>query len=243
MSTTLLSFSSDNGIALGTSNPISNCILSVKPLVLQSQNLIDNTSESAKNGEAQLIFTDSNNNRIGWFGEYFFGNEYQALSMFAQREISDTDYFNGFYLGIDFNGNPSITFHSLECKKAWQQALQPDILYDVTTLADMTLPITLSASAANYDHMRIYYSNSMVVSSVDVFNPNGKTIDLFNGGTGNDSGLFWPQATQVRIQDNIIRVDGDNGTNTYYMDTSSSTATTRTTTCRSTIYIYCVEAW
>ena len=38
--------------------------------------------------------------------------------MFAQRNINNTDYFNGLYLGINSSGKPVNTMHSKECTKA-----------------------------------------------------------------------------------------------------------------------------
>lgn len=237
----ILTFSTNNKIIIGNSDiGLSNSISSIKPINLQSTNLLNNTPEDGVNGKAQLIFTDSEDNTIGWFGEHFFSNEYQAISMFAQRNIDNIDYFNGFYLGINSSGKPVNTMHNKECIKAWRTALAPDVLFNTTSLTN-AFPITLSSSAANYNHMRIYYSNSNVVSSVDVFNPNGKMIDLFFGGTANNGGIYWPQATQIQITGTQIIIAGTD--NKYYMDTASSTTTTRTTTLRSTIYIYRVEAW
>ncbi len=244
MSTTLLKLSSNNGISIGTSSPISNQIVSTKPLNLQSNNLLNNKLEQELDGKNQLIFTDSEGETIGWFGEHFYDNEYQALSMFSKRNISGTDYYNGFYLGINSNGNPVVTMYDEDCRKAWRSALVPDRLYYDASFPKV-FPITLNSSAANYSHMRIYYANSSgVCSSVDVINPNGKDVDMFNGGTGNNNGLFYPQATSVHIEDTTIRISGFNdNVYTYYMDTSESTATKRTTTLRLAVYIYCVEAW
>lgn len=239
MSVQLLNFS-PNSISIGTSNSVSNSILTTKSLNIQSNNLTNNSPLNDLNGE-QLIFTDSNNETIGWFGEQFYDNEYQGLSMFSKRKINDEDYYNGFYLWVNSKGNPVITMHSPDCKRAWQKALNPDVLYKLSSGGTMSFPVNLNASAANYKHMRIYYSNTLVCSSVDIINPNGKDIDMFIGGTGNDSGLFWPQATSVHIEESQIRIAGTEPK--YYMDTSSSTASQRTTTLRLAVYIYCVEAW
>lgn len=240
MSTTLLKFSSDNGISIGTSNPISNQIISTKPLNLQSSNLLNKKPEQALSGEAQLNFTDSENNIIGWIGQHFFSNEYQALSLFTQRTIDEIDYYNGFYLSVNSNGNPVVVMHNDDCKKAWQTALQPDVLFNTASLTQ-AFPITLSASAANYDHMRIYFSNTNVVSSIDVIKPNGKQADLFIGGTGNNGGIYWPQTTQISINGTQIVIAGSG--NAYYMNTKTSTTTVRTTYLNSVIHIYRVEAW
>ncbi len=242
MGTSIINFlPSNSSIAIGTTiTPSSNNILSAKILNLQSNNLTNDSPQNGVSGISQLIFSDSNNDTLGWIGEHTWSNEYQGLSMFAQRNISGVDYFNGFYLGVNSEGKPVNTMHSKECTKAWRSALAPDVLFNTTSLT-ASWPITLSASSQNYKHMRVYYSNSIVVSSVDIYEPYQKTVDLFNGGTGNNGGLFYPQATQIYIEDLSIRIAGTDSK--YYMDTSSSTTTQRTTTLRSTIYIYRVEAW
>lgn len=242
MGTPILTFSTDNKIIIGNSNiGFSNSISSIKPINLQSTNLLNNTPEDNVNGKAQLIFTDSEDNTIGWVGEHFLSNEYQAISMFAQRNIDNIDYFNGFYLGINSSGKPAVVMHNNDCKKAWQTALQPDVLYYDAAFSKV-YPITLSSSAANYNHMRIYYANnSGVCSSVDIINPNGKQVDLFIGGTANNGGIYWPQATQISINGTQIVIAGSG--NAYYMDTKTSTTTVRTTYLNSVIYIYRVEAW
>lgn len=55
---------------------------------------------------------------------------------------------------------------------------KPTQLYNNTTGSNGT--ITLSSSAANFNHMRIYYKHSSdnTYSSVDVYSPNGKTVLL-----------------------------------------------------------------
>lgn len=55
---------------------------------------------------------------------------------------------------------------------------KPTQLYNSTTGSNET--ITLSSSAANYNHMRIYYKHSsdVVYCSVDVFSPDGKKVML-----------------------------------------------------------------
>lgn len=241
MGTSIINFLSNNSITIGTTiTPDSNNILSTKILNLQSNNITNNSSQNGLNGTTQLIFSDSNNDVIGWVGEHTWNNEYQGLSIFNQRSINDTNYYNGIYLGINSEGKPVNTMHSKECKKTWRSALAPDVLYNTTAL-NASWPISLSASSQNYNHMRIYYSNSAVVSSVDVYEPYNKMVDLFNGGTGNNGGLFYPQDTQIQILDTQIIIAGSG--NKYYMNTSTSTTTKRTTTLASTIFIYRVEAW
>lgn len=54
---------------------------------------------------------------------------------------------------------------------------KPDVLYNNPTGGSGTL--TLSRSIADYDHMRIYYGFDVYArSSVDVYDPNGKQVNL-----------------------------------------------------------------
>lgn len=244
----LINFSSDKGIAIGTSpiavnnTEIFPNILSVKTLNLQSNNLVNNSSQSDADGNNQLILTDSNNKTIGCFGNHFYDNKYQALSMFSKKETDSEEYYNGLHLGIDSNGNPVVTMRTPACKKAWHTALEPNVLYDYGG-GTLAYPITLSASAANYEHMRIYYSDTLICSSVDVINPNGKSIDLFLGAPGNDSGFYYPKATQVEVHETTLRIAGDSPNYTYYMDTQGASSTVRTTYYHLSVYVYRVEAW
>lgn len=58
-----------------------------------------------------------------------------------------------------------------------QLSLAPDVLFNGTGTKET---VTLSASAANYDHMRIYFRHmdDDFYGSVDVYSPNGKTVQL-----------------------------------------------------------------
>lgn len=134
------------------------------------------------------------------------------------------------------NGNVTLDATS---KQAWLTALAPDVLYNNTSGTNST--ITLSSSAANYDHMTIYYKygSSDVYSSVDLYEPDGKNVNLFIGGTGNDTGYFWPTGWDITISGASITT---RATNRYYAATSV-TANSVTTSKTNALVITRVEAW
>ena len=69
-------------------------------------------------------------------------------------------------------------------KTAWRTALAPDVLYEHafptgTGVTAAATSITLSASAADYSYLRIIYTNNAeLYSSVEVYQPNGKSVVL-----------------------------------------------------------------
>ena len=125
-----------------------------------------------------------------------------------------------------------------ETKKAWRVALAPKILFS----GDSNGIITLSESAANYSHMRIYYrvyNDANGYRSVKIFEPNGKNVNLFAGETGYDNGYFWPAGRDITINGTSITT---RETNRYYA-ASSVSASSRTTAKTNYVYITCVEVW
>ena len=91
-------------------------------------------------------------------------------------------------------------------------ALVPTQLYNNTSGSNGT--ITLSASAASYTHMRIYYKSTddatHQLSSVDVYQPNGKVV-ILSCVDGWKSGNTWFQSRLVKINGtSIATYDGDN---------------------------------
>ena len=106
------------------------------------------------------------------------------------------------------------------------------VLYNSTN--GTTGTVSLSASAANYNHMRIYFranDGNNQVNSVDVYSPNGKTASLSLVSPDNNG--IWVNGAQVAISGtSITRTSNKNahiGTN--------QTSTTQV------IMIIRVEAW
>lgn len=114
-------------------------------------------------------------------------------------------------------------------------------LYNNTSGSNGT--ITLSASAANYNHIRIYFygkskaSSALVrYDSVDVYSPNGKGAQLSVTGQ-TVSGI-----QQVVFHTRFVTISGSSITNTSYCSASIDGAGT---TCNKNneVYITRVEGW
>lgn len=108
------------------------------------------------------------------------------------------------------------------------------VLYNNSTGTDGT--VSLSASAANYNHMRIYFKKngeSNACASTDVYSPNGKHVALV--GANYDSGT-------VQVHFKIVSISGTSITKLkagyFNAGDSSSSGTNEVNT-----YIYRVEAW
>ncbi len=115
----------------------------------------------------------------------------------------------------------------------------PVQLYNNTSGSNGT--ITLSASAANYTHMRIYYKSTddatHHLSSVDVYSPNG-TVVVLSCVDGWKSGNTWIQSRLVKINGTSIATFDGNNTHAAVLangNTQSSVA--------NYIYILRVEGW
>lgn len=112
-----------------------------------------------------------------------------------------------------------------------------DVLYDNETGDEGT--ITLSASAENYDHMVIYFTNRSVCGSVEVYKPNGKNANLFIGGTTQAGGVLWPLGRDISISGSTITTRDS----VRYYGAQSATSTGYTLQNANVMYIYRVEAW
>lgn len=108
------------------------------------------------------------------------------------------------------------------------------VLYNNSTGTDGT--VTLSASAANYNHMRIYFKKngeSNACASTDVYSPNGKHVALV--GANYNSGT-------VQVHFKIVSISGTSITKLkagyFNAGDSSSSGSNEVNT-----YIYRIEAW
>ena len=121
--------------------------------------------------------------------------------------------------------------------------LIPAVLYNNTTGSAGS--ITLSASAANYNHMRVYYrasdNSGNPVNSVDIYSPNGKYFGLWTVHTKDGNG-FTVRGSMRYISTTTMSVSGQGGVGWFSINDSdrwwgTSTATTNN------IYVVRVEAW
>lgn len=139
-----------------------------------------------------------------------------------------------------------------------------DVLYNNDTGGSGT--ITLSKSVAQYDHIRIYFGyETYARSSVDVYNPNGKQVNLFMQQSydgqyqtiqsanvvpsGNTITMGAPAKFEVNFNDGalfnfaqannlrIYRVEAWNGTYTSATEATCTLDTTYASTGRSTVKV------
>ena len=112
------------------------------------------------------------------------------------------------------------------------------VLYNNAT--GTTGTVTLSATAANYNHMRIYFRTSWVGrASVDVYAPNGKSVAL------NISEIHdWPTASVMYVT-RVCAISGKNITRSYEYGLSRSFASGAMQGHSDSNYIYIirVEGW
>jgi len=241
---TLLSFlPQEQGIAIGKTATDSGYIDIQMPFNLKSTNLTNNTTiETNTSGNTFLTFSDMENTPIGQIESRFYTSGTQSMRIYGTRKMEDGTFKeNGLLLSINSSGGPEIGLLGNRTKEAWHTALRPDVLFSGQT---SVVPITLSASAANYSHMKIFYCSKIggttpLYGSVCVYNPNGKYVNLFIGESGTSNTFVWWKGWDIWIDGNTIK---NRPTNRYY-NTSASTSTQRTTTKNLNMYIDRVEAW
>lgn len=157
------------------------------------------------------------------FAHIVLGGPNHHHSVGIGKTPSDSELFD---VGLDMNVDGKLTYRK--------------VLYANETGSNGT--ITLSDSAANYEHLTIYYCNgaSYTHSSTTIYNPNGKNVNLFLGGTTNNGGVFWPIGKDVTISGMSITT---RATNRYYGAVSGTTSTAIKTAANNEIYITRVEGW
>ncbi len=243
--TTLLNFMSNaQGIGIGKVSTELNCIDSALPITLKSTNLTNDTTVTTDISGTTLEFTDIENTKIGFIQPYFYTDGAQGIKLFTQRKKEDgTNAYNGIILNINSDNKPSIAFMGNQTKEAWHTVLKPDVLF---TGDSRESSITLSASAANYRHMKIFYESKTgdvtpLYGSVCVYQPNGKYVNLFIGepGASGSDRVPWWKGWDIWIDGNTIK---DRPTGRYY-NTRASTKTQRTIAQQKNMYITRVEAW
>lgn len=111
---------------------------------------------------------------------------------------------------------------------------EPDVLYNDPTGESGT--VALDASAALYSHMRIYYrTNDDHYHSVDVFEPNGKSVTLSSVSTG-DGTAMWIKTGLAAISGTSITRTASRVENIWSNNSVTGSNTNN-------IYVVRVEAW
>lgn len=114
-------------------------------------------------------------------------------------------------------------------------SLAPDVLYQDGT--GTTGTVTLSASAANYDHMRIYFRKSndnWQCASTDLYDPNGKYASLFVMNPRNANSDMWAAGK-------VVYINGTSITNQDYAEAQIGANTSGNS--NNNVAIYRIEAW
>lgn len=176
---------------------------------------------SANNGVAtsanigELVFQDKNGTAAGWVNSEVNGSagRVQTNIIARNKKTDGTIVSNQFCVCADKNGTAAYyVSNAANFRSAIWAACKPTQLYNNTSGSNGT--ITLSASAASYTHMRIYYKSTddatHQLSSVDVYQPNGKVV-ILSCVDGWKSGNTWFQSRLVKINGtSIATYDGDN---------------------------------
>lgn len=118
-------------------------------------------------------------------------------------------------------------------------ALYPEVLYVGQRPSGGMAPTTyyLDSDASNYSHMRIYYcTNNDYYSSVDVYDPSGKTVYLMSGSSTSNNSTAYLKAIAVTIGIDVINVNTNTEMN---LKVSPSIAYTDA----QQVFITRVEAW
>ena len=163
----------------------------------------------------------------------------------ARNNVNGSSVDNIIYLDVSATGELSVTL-SANARASWLEQVMKGKTVLYNNAAGSATSVTLSSSAANFNHMRIYYSSNTAanatsytaggVASVDVYSPNGKYVDLVGGHRVSD--------TQVQIRVATAYINGTTITvNSQGMYANISNGTSQSVGKEAKTYIYRVEAW
>ena len=205
------------------------------PAQLDSNNLTNNTKPASdSNGSAPLQFRVSGDSLAGNIVPRFLTNGNQFMEISGVRNVNGTYYFNGLQLGVNASGGMVTQFNSRGSRNAFNLGLREVLYYNATGTNGN---VTLSASAANFNHLTIYYrTNDNFHSSVDVFAPNGKIVSLQSIGVNNAGNNMYLKSRTVTINGTSITKNGEGSAVLWTASTGYPGASTD-------IYITRVEGW
>ena len=153
--------------------------------------------------------------------------------------VSEIDHYSVSYpyLSRTENGNVYAFTEDSNKVELMGTAVFPDVLF-TGNIPSGTFQnkYTLSKSAANYSHMRIYFAtNNRLYNSVDLYQPNGKTAYLMSGNTNHDP-KFYIKYCEVTINGTSINVTANSSGTVRINPTPTHDAETK-------VCITRVEAW
>lgn len=163
----------------------------------------------------------------------------------ARNNVNGSSVDNIIYLDVSATGELSVTL-SANARASWLEQVMKGKTVLYNNAAGSATSVTLSSSAANFNHMRIYYSSNTAanatsytaggVSSVDVYSPNGKYVDLVGAHRISDTCLQIRAATAY-INGTTITVNSQG----MYANVNNNAASSVGKEAKT--YIYRVEAW
>lgn len=200
------------GIDLGgktiSANIPSGVTIAERKTVIQTNN--GNYIEEYVTNGTSYVTVYYNDVSLGNLYKYDTGASYENITLpndFGVVSEIDTYSVSYPYLSRTENGNVYAFTEDLNKVELMGTAVFPDVLF-TGNIPSGTFPnkYTLSKSAANYSHMRIYFAtNNRLYNSVDLYQPNGKTAYLMSGNTNHDP-KFYIKYCEVTINGTSINV-------------------------------------
>lgn len=162
---------------------------------------------------------DKNDLAMGYLQWYAHNTGYTYVALDARNNVEGTQVINQLVIRVDKDGTRKV---SVTSPAAWRTALElgtmsseaasdyskkPTTLYNNSS--GTTGTVTLSQSAANFDHIRIAfgYPTDSVYQSITVCNPNGKYTQLCIPETSGSNG--WVIGRNVYISGTSIATRGN----------------------------------
>lgn len=134
-------------------------------------------------GNSRLYAYDTSGEAVGriLYGRLTNGGAYAQFSAYGEKTSDQTEVGNHFTLYANGDGTQTYGIsNAANFRSTISAKVIPTSLYNNTT--GTTGTVTLSSSAANYNHLRIYCKatrgNSTAYNSFTVYSPNGKTANL-----------------------------------------------------------------
>ena len=123
--------------------------------------------------------------------------------------VNEVNYDAVFYPYISRNTDANIYAYTEDLNKVDIKGtvIFPDVLFNAG-IPSGTFPkkYTLSKSAANYSHMKIYFAtNNKLYNTIELYQPNGKTAYLMSGNTNGDP-KFYIKYSGINISGTSINV-------------------------------------
>lgn len=230
------------GIDLGgktiSANIPSGVTFAERKTVIQTNN--GNYIEEYVTNGTSYVTVYYNDVSLGNLYKYDTGASYENITLPDDfGVVSEIDHYSVSYPYLSRNENGNVYAFTEDSNKVelMGTAVFPDVLFS-GGIPSGTFPnkYTLSKSAANYSHMRIYFAtNNRLYNSVDLYQPNGKTAYLMSGNTNHDP-KFYIKYCEVTINGTSINVTANSSGTVRINPTPTHDAETK-------VCITRVEAW